>query len=616
MCVRQCVLPLLHVYLTCRSAGLRRQRDAADVLDSGTRRTANAGTPRYPLVLVSPTMGDGFSVRVDPNSPSYRWWCHSPMWSSLKGSYDPSKNDPNCFHKTFGLKWDEDRRAGIAEPGVHVRPHGGYHGFDAMTRFFDTGDWDPVLRNVWQNSQNAGIKSVGHPYDWRLSVDQWRNLSFPQLRGDIENAVRSQKQRAVVVTSSMGSTYFHTFLQSVDPKWKDEHIEAFVPVNGPFNGAVSAVFTALAGLSPSYQMDSLNVTCPSCGPSTPNARSDESTLDWLSSKASSMRRYVQGTQMAWMDKQYQKTLRSFPSLYFVMPKVDVSRTPHEDPVIVSFPNGIPAKQCLVKSSKLVAGTTCGATTTRNGYHIMYNFLAADQCAECVWKTDGCPAAEGFDIARTLGVLSWKRYLCCKRHVCEKRSYRASELPDLFRHIGDWEQEAQMSEYALAHPTSADPGVPVHCIFGSNTRTMKQLDIDSRLRLRGLVMGDGDGTVDDSSLRVCQNWNSTVKVYKLPNVKHAGSTQLGEIGNLIGAIARGDKQYWQAWKPPSDDELKDGRPPLIWTTPADQIKRTSVSPSASLLESSTLDLTRPRSPVLPMFGLSAATMHESLLSTAV
>jgi len=146
-------------------------------------------------------------------------------------------------------------------------------------------------------------------------------------------------------------------------------------------------------------------------------------------------------------------------------------------------------------------------------------------------------------------------LCCKRHSCKARTYRASELPFLFQKLGR-SDEADMMRYALTVGTTADPGVPVHCIFGHNVQTFSYLlaNTSTELSKEDVVLDDGDQTVDARSLDVCTRWPSTVKSYLVPGVRHASTMDIKQVNDIIVAVATNDLGTLSSWVEPKISEL--------------------------------------------------------------
>lgn len=134
----------------------------------------------------------------------------------------------------------------------------------------------------------------------------------------------------------------------------------------------------------------------------------------------------------------------------------------------------------------------------------------------------------------------------------KRTFKASELPDLFRQLGR-AQEADIMSAALEWSTTADPEVPVHCVITSNVQTYEYLSMsESAPQDLAVRLGDGDGVASLNSLNVCGRWQSTKKVYSLPGVTHALSIVEEHAMNVIESVALGN-DAWQHWTSPDYTE---------------------------------------------------------------
>merc|ERR1712182_5743 len=111
------------------------------------------------------------------------------------------------------------------------------------------------------------------------------------------------------------------------------------------------------------------------------------------------------------------------------------------------------------------------------------------------------------------------------------------------------------EYALTQSTTTDPGVPVHCIISHHIQTYKSLEFRNTEAKDAIVnLGDGDQTVHSDSLEVCVRWPSTKKVYKIPGVKHGSMLDVGQVVDVLQALALDDEKAWRDWKEPAMSEV--------------------------------------------------------------
>lgn len=231
--------------------------------------------------------------------------------------------------------------------------------------------------------------------------------------------------------------------------------------------------------------------------------------------------------------------------------VDYTHDPPDDRQVITMMNGRAPKECLSESS-----SHCGDSFTREGWHFDNpNYTNATQCAEC-YHVDGITTSckKGFDLADN----NWVTDLCCKKHTCDGRDYRSSELPQLMDKIGRL-HSGRMMAYAADAQTTSDPGVPVHCIHGYNIKTDAHLSYKSTdsSKVNGLriTLDDGDGTVDLKSLEVCTRWSSTVKVYKVPGLLHGKGLSCDDVADVVKAIAINDDAAWKAWKEPAYEDVR-------------------------------------------------------------
>jgi len=362
-------------------------------------------------------------------------------------------------------------------------------------------------------------------------------------------AVRGS-DKAVLTGVSMAGPYTHAFLSWVrtqDPDWVQRHVHAFVPVGSPWNGAVNDLTAIASSVLGAY--GTAEAHCPGCTPSSeddlvPEAPESPSFLGRFEN-------WLIGGLTDHADDVLTSVINSWPSLYFLATGVDSSTASPTDPTVITLLNGELPAACSVDDG---FGSKCGDQQTRNGW--TFNdpeFLAPTQCAACYVKPNHVKDCSlGYEMAYN----GWTGDLCCERHECPAKEYRASELPEFFRMVGR-EESAQMMEYALTSgSTTSDPGVPVHCIYSHNVQTFianafsTMEDTDEAI----VTIGDGDGTVDIESLEVCARWASTEKVYKVPNVLHVQGLRVKQILDVIVAVALNDVEALRAWDEPPQAEI--------------------------------------------------------------
>ncbi|CAG0887974.1 unnamed protein product [Cyprideis torosa] len=123
-----------------------------------------------------------------------------------------------------------------------------------------------------------------------------------------------------------------------------------------------------------------------------------------------------------------------------------------------------------------------------------------------------------------------------------KNYTASDYQQLFEDMG-FPVGAEMWKDTkdLLDPWKG-PGVPVYCLYGSNVSTIEHVTFASQKKFPDsptLVMGDGDGTVNIKSLRICQSWKETVHFQELPGADHMSILHdpraIKYISNLLSGL---------------------------------------------------------------------------------
>jgi len=147
-----------------------------------------------------------------------------------------------------------DKKTGLDPPGIKLRAA---QGFDA-TDFFITGYW--IWNKIVENLASLGydpINSYTAAYDWRLAYPnlEKRDYYFTRLKAHIELAVQLQNRKVVLTSHSMGSQVVFYFFHWVASKhggrggddWVEKHIESWINVSGCMLGALKDVSAVLSG---------------------------------------------------------------------------------------------------------------------------------------------------------------------------------------------------------------------------------------------------------------------------------------------------------------------------------------------------------------------------------
>jgi phospholipid:diacylglycerol acyltransferase len=147
-----------------------------------------------------------------------------------------------------------DKQTGLDPPDIKLRAA---QGFDA-TDFFITGYW--IWNKILENLATLGYdptNSYTAAYDWRLSYPnlEVRDQYFTRLRAYIEMAVISSNKKVVLTSHSMGSQVLFYFFHWVASEkggrggddWVERHVESWINISGCMLGAVKDITAVLSG---------------------------------------------------------------------------------------------------------------------------------------------------------------------------------------------------------------------------------------------------------------------------------------------------------------------------------------------------------------------------------
>ena len=124
----------------------------------------------------------------------------------------------------------------------------------------------------------------------------------------------------------------------------------------------------------------------------------------------------------------------------------------------------------------------------------------------------------------------------------KRSYKASDMQSAVLDAGLPDTAAILKSISQYRTSTSPPGVKTYCWFGKGIKTAKTLSFSgtdlSDFDAMTVQMSDGDGTVEHSSLRICNDWGGDTVVKTWFNVSHTGMlTEPSVVSDLV-AIATG------------------------------------------------------------------------------
>lgn len=147
-----------------------------------------------------------------------------------------------------------DKETGLDPPGIKLRAA---QGFDA-TDFFITGYW--IWNKILENLATIGYDPTNAftaAYDWRLSYlnMEIRDQYYSRLKSYVETAVQVKGEKVTLASHSMGSQvvlYFFKWVESDNhgkggKDWVNRHIANWVNISGCMLGAVKGLTAVLSG---------------------------------------------------------------------------------------------------------------------------------------------------------------------------------------------------------------------------------------------------------------------------------------------------------------------------------------------------------------------------------
>jgi len=96
---------------------------------------------------------------------------------------------------------------------------------------------------------SPGLHIRGAPYDWRYRPDQPVGRQYlANLKSLVEYTYHNNGETQVTLVShSMGCLYTLYFLNHQTFEWKSKYIKSWIPIGGPFGGAVQALKVLITG---------------------------------------------------------------------------------------------------------------------------------------------------------------------------------------------------------------------------------------------------------------------------------------------------------------------------------------------------------------------------------
>lgn len=229
----------------------RHERDAVnyDSFSVGLHAQSQGIRASHPVIMIPGVISTGLeSWGTDDSSRQYfrkRLW---GSWSMMRALV----LDKAGWKKHIML----DRHTGLDPPGVKLRAA---QGFDA-TDFFITGYW--IWNKILENLATIGYdpsNAFTAAYDWRMTYKNYeiRDQYFTRLKTHIELGSRISGKKVVLLSHSMGSQVLYYFFHWVEaegegygnggPGWVDAYVDSWINVSGCMLGALKGMPAVLSG---------------------------------------------------------------------------------------------------------------------------------------------------------------------------------------------------------------------------------------------------------------------------------------------------------------------------------------------------------------------------------
>jgi len=221
--------------------------DAYEAFSVGLKAQSEGLSAHHPIIMVPGVISTGLESWGTANiSRSYfrkRLWGSWTMMTALVMDKESWKN-----HIML------DKMTGLDPPSIKLRAA---QGFDA-TDFFITGYW--IWNKIFENLASIGYdptNSFTAAYDWRLSYPnlEVRDKYFTKLKSFLEVSLDISGTKAVLVSHSMGSQvlfyFFHWVASEYGGKggddWVEKHVDSWINISGCMLGAVKDIPAILSG---------------------------------------------------------------------------------------------------------------------------------------------------------------------------------------------------------------------------------------------------------------------------------------------------------------------------------------------------------------------------------
>jgi lysophospholipase-3 len=218
-----------------------------------------------PVVIIPGDGSNQLEARLDKPSVVSSWCSQKSDWFRLWLDTTNLLLGTTCWADNIKLVYDEKSGVISNNAGVETRvpDFGGTSAFEELDPGVP-GHATAAFRKMVLALTNVGyernVTLRGAPYDFRYAPSSPVGAHFIEdLRGLIEETVRTTGKRVVLVSHSMGCLQGLYLLNQQTQEWKDEFIEKWIPLAGPFGGSAKEMRLHASGDNQGLPVSSLKI---------------------------------------------------------------------------------------------------------------------------------------------------------------------------------------------------------------------------------------------------------------------------------------------------------------------------------------------------------------------
>lgn len=218
-----------------------------------------------PIVIVPGDGSNQLEARFKKETtPS--WLCQKQSgWFRLWLKTSDLLLSTSCWADTIKLLYDEENDTLSNNVGVETRVPGfgdtsGIEELDPSVPFHATAAFYQIVEALVKAGYERGVSVRGAPYDFRFAPSSPVGAQYiDDLQRLIEDSVNANKQRATLISHSMGGLQSLFLLARQSQEWKDKFIERWIPIAAPWGGAAKVLRLQASGDNQGLPVDPLEI---------------------------------------------------------------------------------------------------------------------------------------------------------------------------------------------------------------------------------------------------------------------------------------------------------------------------------------------------------------------